>query len=71
LAQQCIDCTPDSFQANCAYWSEDILEAAEEACDISQCDAKVPTCAIDADCDAGLTCVVESDGYAAVRRITI
>mgnify|MGYP001380564994 CR=1 FL=1 len=32
---QCVDCTKDSFEEECKFWSDDIRSAAEEACDLT------------------------------------
>ena len=32
---QCIDCTKDSFEEECKFWSDDIRSAAEEACGLT------------------------------------
>jgi len=64
LYAQCIDCDPTSFGQQCAYWSQAILEAAEEACGIDTCASQTPQCTTDEDCSSGntTTCVTQSDG---------
>ena len=63
---QCVDCAPDKFGADCQYWSEDLLEAAEDLCGISNCTKPAPPtaeCATDDDCDGETNdCIVQADG---------
>jgi hypothetical protein len=35
LFDQCVDCDPTSFEYYCPFWSEEIVRAAEVACDIT------------------------------------
>ena len=56
----CVSCAEDSFENECKYWSEGIIIAAEDKCELS-CASR---CAqhTDAECGDGLVCVVQSDG---------
>ena len=57
---QCVDCEEPTFDTQCAYWSEPILLAAEDACLLS-CPTRCPTHSDD-ECDGALECVVQADG---------
>jgi len=63
---QCVDCTPDQFSVDCPYWSDALLEAAEETCGIDNCtkpDPPTAECATDDDCDGETNdCIVQADG---------
>merc|ERR1711935_1191635 len=76
---QCIDCTEDSFEAACPYWSGDFLTAAEATCKETCTSSKTTEvevmtssssgctndCCEDSDCTASdeSYCITESDGF--------
>lgn len=69
MKTQCIDCDPDSFAQQCSYWSEEILIAAEDVCDIENCASLPGQCVTNSDCTATNTsaCAIQEDGlYAQV-----